>query len=535
MSTETKADLKAEPVILPAVDSKFKDDASSTSGANSTAGLDIEKVDILAPFRNYDPDLKYTEEEERKVITKWDIFVLPWVCIMFFFLQLDRGNIANALTSTFLADLGINIDDNNLGTIIFISAFVLLEIPSNMIIRRVGAHRWIPILMVLWGTVAWATAFIHDRNTFFVARLFLGLTEAGWIPGTLVYLGDFYTRSELGFRLGLFWGTITFATAFAGSLSFAILKYLEGAHGLKGWQWLFLIEGVGTVAWGLLSLAYLPAGPKHTKGGIRFGPWLTETQERIAVARVFRDDPSKGAGQGEHVSVEHIKDAVTDPRLWLHLTAGFFATLPGTPVGGYLPLIISGLGFDRIFSNLLTTPPYLCSMVFMSVLAWNSSRVGERAIHCTIGIGSLLFGTILLSSVPKSVDKWLQYSFVFPTVAGLLPWHGIQAAWISANMGSTGKRTVALAMYIMSVNISSLPGSQIFRNDDAPLFKRGFVIVNICLSIVVVLFASLFFIYRGINSSRERKWNALTAEQKAEYLRTTKDVGNRRLDFRFIH
>ncbi|KAJ3113621.1 hypothetical protein HDU96_003152 [Phlyctochytrium bullatum] len=536
MATNLKSDTEVKvPTETGFPASDKKDDGLKTDDTHpSSLGLGVEEVDDLAPFRNYDKDLSWTEQEELQVIRKWDTFVLPAVLIMFVFLQLDRGNISNALTSSFLKDLHIDIDINNYGTMIFISAFVLFEIPSNMIIRRLGAHRWIPILMVLWGTVAWSTAFIYDKNTFYIARLFLGITEAGWIPGTLVHLGDYYTRSELGFRLGLFWGIMQFANSFAGLISYGVLKNLDGSHGLKGWQWLFLIEGLSTVVAGVIIFFYLPAGPKHTSGGIRFGPWLDERQERIAVARVYRDDPSKGLGQGEHVTFADIVDAVTDWRLWLHLTAGFFSTVPGTPVGGYLPIVISGLGFDSIFSNLLTTPLYLWAMVFLSVIAWNSSRVGERALHCAVGAGSLLLGTALLSGVPTSVNRWLRYAFLFPVTGGLLAWHGIQAAWISANMAPTGKRTVSLALYIMSVNISSLVGSQIFRADDAPLFKRGFIIVNSCMAFVVTLYFSLFFVYRALNKSRKRVWESLTAEQQAHYLATTKDRGNRRLDFKFV-
>ncbi|KAJ1549954.1 hypothetical protein HK096_009513, partial [Nowakowskiella sp. JEL0078] len=214
---------------------------------------DDSVIDKLEFFRNYDPELTWTKEEETAVIRKWDFLVFPWICVMFFFLQLDRGSIANALTSTFLKDLGINIDDNNLGTIVFMIAFIFFEVPSNAVIRRVGPSVWIPFLMVAWGTVSIGTAFITDKGTYYVARFFLGVTEAGWIPGTLVYLGEFYTRAELGTRLGVFWGTITFATAFAGLISYGILGNLQGYGGLKAWQWLFLIEGLGTLVWGILS------------------------------------------------------------------------------------------------------------------------------------------------------------------------------------------------------------------------------------------------------------------------------------------
>ncbi|KAI8804536.1 putative transporter [Cladochytrium replicatum] len=499
---------------------------------------DDSEIDVLAKFRNYDPELTWTEEEERAVIRKWDLLVFPMCCLMFFFLQLDRGAIANAVTTSFLPDLGINIDDNNLGTIIFMIGFITFEIPSNVIIRRVGSNRWIPLLMVLWGSVSLGTTWINNKGSYFAVRLLLGITEAGWIPGTLLYLGDFYTRAELGTRLGIFWGTITFATAFSGSISYAIFTKLDGVAGLRSWRWLFLIEGIGTILIGLFMFLYLPNGPQHTKGYLRGRKgWVTERQERIAVARVFRDDPSKGAGHSDPVTWFDIKDAVTDYRLWLHLLTGFFGLMPNSPLGGYLPLVISSLNFNVIFANLLTTPLYLFSALFMSLLTWHSSRVSERALHSAAGNLLLIIGLILVGFVPaESVDRWVRWAFLFPTVAGFSPWHGLQAAWIAANMGTTGKRTVALAMYIMSVNLASIPGSQIFRSDDAPAFrKRGFPIVIGLSFISFFFFVFQYFHYRYVNAARDKIWNAKTEEEKDEYLKTTKDVGNRRLDFRFLH
>ncbi|KAJ1561869.1 hypothetical protein HK096_003036 [Nowakowskiella sp. JEL0078] len=501
------------------------------------------EIDELALFRNYDPELTWTKEEETAVVRKWDFLVFPWVCVMFFFLQLDRGSISNALTSTFLKDLGINIDDNNIGTIIFISAFVFFEVPSNAIIRRVGPSVWIPFLMIAWGTVSIGTAFISDKTTYYVARFFLGVTEAGWIPGTLVYLGDFYTRAELGTRLGVFWGTITFATAFSGLISYGILGNLQGYGGLRAWQWLFLIEGLGTIIWGILSFFYLPKNPRFAKKKLlRFRDWVDERQERIAVARVFRDDPSKGTGQEEHVTWNDIWLALKDYKLWLHLITGFIGLMPNGPLSGYLPLIINSLGFDLIFSNLLTTPLYLFSMVFMIVVSWSSSRYGERALHSALGVlvsflNVLLkkTGILLTAFVPATaVSKWVRYVFLFPLVAGFLPWHGIQAAWISGNMSPSGKRTVALAFYIMSVNLGSLPGSQIFRAADSPLFKEGFKVIIALTAVGLTLFIFQFFHYRFVNKRRAAIWNAKTEEEKEHYLSTTTDIGNARLDFKFL-
>ncbi|KAK9679932.1 hypothetical protein K7432_016104 [Basidiobolus ranarum] len=403
-----------------------------------------------------------------------------------------------------------------------------------MVIRQIGAERWIPLLMFLWGTVSWAQAFMHDKTSFLLCRLFLGLTEAGYVPGIIRYMTTYYTKEELATRLSWFWGVLALADASSGLISFGVLR-LRGVAGLKGWQWLFLIDGVCTVIVAIFTFFYLPEGPARTKGLLRGkNGWFDDREVKILVTRLIRDDPSKAIGRREGVKKTDLIAALKDTRIWGHLLIGFFGLMAPGPVTSYMPLIIKSLGFSTVVSNLLTVPAHLLKFLAMLALTRNSDRVKDRAWHGVVGMTWFLVGLFLLQLLPDSTNRWALYGVIIFTV-GWPFWHPINAAWLTENVAPMGKRSIGLAMYIMSVNINGLVGSQIYRDDDKPRFHRGNWI-NIGLAFfTILLFIGQRYRYVVLNRRRDLIWNSMSAEDKKVYNQTTQHVGNDRLDFRFTY
>jgi hypothetical protein len=232
---------------------------------------------------------------------------------MFFALQLDRGNIVQALSDNLLVDLKMNTDDYNTGQTIFYVAFLAAEIPSQLISKKIGPDNWIPIQMVSWSLVASFQAFLSGRSSFFITRALLGLIEgyvhkaahtsihvvltsnnSGFIPDNILYLSYFYTGSELPARLSFFWVAYQSTTIVSAFMAYGIL-HLGGVHGLAGWRYLFMIEGILTGVIGIISYFYLPPSPCQTASKFRGkNGWFTEREEKIMVNRILRDDPSKG-------------------------------------------------------------------------------------------------------------------------------------------------------------------------------------------------------------------------------------------------
>lgn len=212
---------------------------------------------------------------------------------MFFALQLDRGNITQALSDNMLNDLDMNTNDYNYGMTIFYLCFLSAELPSQMISKKLGPDVWIPIQMVSWSVVASAQCRLTGRTTFYVIRALLGLIEGGFIPDVILYLSYFYKSKELPIRLSYFWGAYMSTNIVSAFLAYGIL-HMRGISEWAGWRWLFVIEGSLTALIGVASWFYLPPSPTQTASWFRGKDgWFTEKEEKIMVNRILYDDPGK--------------------------------------------------------------------------------------------------------------------------------------------------------------------------------------------------------------------------------------------------
>lgn len=212
---------------------------------------------------------------------------------MFFALQLDRGNITQALSDNMLVDLGMTTNDYNYGMTIFYLCFLCAELPSQLISKKLGPDNWIPIQMCAWSIVACSQSRITGKSTFYLTRAFLGLIEGGFIADVILYLSYFYKSAELPLRLSFFWGAYISTSIVSAFLAFGILRLGEKT-GWAGWRWLFALEGALTALIGVLSYFYLPPSPTQTRSWFRGKDgWFSEREEIIMVNRILRDDPGK--------------------------------------------------------------------------------------------------------------------------------------------------------------------------------------------------------------------------------------------------
>lgn len=193
-----------------------------------------------------------------------------------------------------LKDLGLNTNQYNNGQLIFYVAFLLAELPSQLMSKWIGPDNWIPIQMVSWSLVASMQAFLSGEASFYVTRALLGAIEGGFIPDTILYLSYWYTGKELPARLSWFWVAYQSTSIISAFLAYGIL-HLDGYDGLDGWRWLFALEGMLTGLIGIFAFFYMPPSPTQTASFFRGKDgWFTEHEEKILVNRVLRDDPSKG-------------------------------------------------------------------------------------------------------------------------------------------------------------------------------------------------------------------------------------------------
>jgi MFS family permease len=236
----------------------------------------------------------WTVEEEAQAKRKLDLIIMPLLTLGFFCLQLDRGNIANALTDDFLEDIDITQNEFNIGQQMLSLGIVLFEIPANMILYRVGPGKWLTLQLFLFGIVSTFQAFQNNYGSFIVTRLLLGMTESGFIPGGLWTLSTWYTRKETAKRVMFFYFGNQFGQASAKLLAFGIL-HMRGVGGHAGWFWLFVLMGSFTILTGFVLGFCLPDSFRNPCATFLPGyKWFTDRELHILQTRVLLDDPAKG-------------------------------------------------------------------------------------------------------------------------------------------------------------------------------------------------------------------------------------------------
>ncbi|KAJ7731135.1 allantoate permease [Mycena maculata] len=486
-------------------------------------------------LHRFDPKARWTYREERALVRKIDWKVMLWAAISFSALNLDRGNLSQANTDNFLPDLNLTTDDFNLGNSIFRLAFLCAELPSQLVSKRVGPDRWIPTQMVLWSLVTAAQFWLSGRSSFLVCRALLGFLQGGFIPDLILYLSYFYTKHELPYRLAWFWISSSVCGIVASFIAFGVLR-MGGVLGKAGWRWLFLIEGLITLVIGILTFFRMPPSPTQTKTWYRPKGWFTEREEVIAVSRVLRDDPTKGDMHNrEGLTIKRLWTAMCDYDLWPLYIIGLLFGLPSGPPGTYLTLSLRNLGFGTFQTNLLTIPSTVAGIFTMFGITIISETVNERSmVAMAQDLWSLPF-LVALYLLPAKPNPWIYFGLA----SGLLSYpytHPIQVGWCSRNAGAVASRTVNASLYNMFVQASAIVSAQIYQASDAPRYRRGnrtLIIIN-CVNILFMYPATKAY-YMWRNRQRAKIWDAMSSEERQHYLNTTKDVGNRRLDFRFAH
>ncbi|KAF9239299.1 allantoate permease [Melanogaster broomeanus] len=413
----------------------------------------------------------------------------------------------------------------NLGTTIFRLSFLCAELPSQLISKRVGPDRWIPTQICLWSIVALSQFWLKGRSSFLLSRALLG-----FIPDLILYMSYFYTKTELPIRLAFFWMSMNLCSILASFLAYGTL-HLDGVAGQAGWRWLFLIEGSLTLLIGVATFCNMPPSPTQTKAWFRPKGWFTEREEVIMVNRVLRDDPSKGDMHNrEGLTLKRLWTAVCDYDLWPVYILGLMFGIPSAPPSTYLTILLRNSGFNTFQTNLLTIPSQAMGILTMFIITVVSESVGERTLIAMMEDLWILPFLVTLYALPSSPNPWA----FFAVITGLLSYPYV--GWCSRNSGAVASRTVNASLYNMFVQASSIISAQIYVASDSPRYERGNrILIIICCVNLVVLYSGTKAYYVWRNRQRAKIWDAMTPQEQAHYLSTTKDVGNRRLDFRFAH
>ncbi|KAI1763277.1 MFS general substrate transporter [Hypoxylon sp. FL1150] len=495
---------------------------------NADVATQYKPRDDWENLHRFDPLSRWTWGEETKVVRKIDWRIMTWTAIMFTSMELDRANLAQSLTDNFLEDMHMTTDDYNLGNTIYALCFLAGEFPAQLLAKWLGPDRWIPSQIVLFSVVSASQFTLSDRSSFLACRALLAFLQGGFIPECVLYLSYFYKHHELTIRLGFFWTGMFLADILAAIIAFGLL-HMRGVQGRPGWRWLFLIEGLLTGVIGLLSYVMMPSGPTQTASWSRGkNGWFSPREETIMVNRIIRDDPSKGTMHNRQpITPKLLWRSLTDIDLWPLYCIGLTFNIPTFSPQQYLNLSLRGLGFDTFQTNLLSIPYLVLKIITMMALATLAEYTGQLAACASIfQIWCLPFLIYLRVVDTTQASKWLTWGMISLLLAAPL------VGWISRNSNTVRSRAVGAALYTMFLQAGVIISSNIYRADDAPLYRRGNSILIGILSLNLVLYALAKAYYIWRNRTRERKWNTMTPEEQLVYLADHQDAGNKRLDFR---
>jgi sugar phosphate permease len=356
--------------------------------------------------------------------------LLPFLFLCYVLAYLDRVNVGFARLQM-QADLGLSDTAYGIGAGMFFIGYFFFEVPSNLLLRRVGARMWIARIMILWGLISSSMMFTNSQTTFYVLRFLLGIAEAGFFPGIILYLTFWYTRVHRARMVALFMTAIALAGVFGGPVSGLIMDRMGGVGGLRNWEWLYLLEGLPSVVVGILVLVYLDDGPERAS-------WLTAEQKALIARRLAEEEALKSADDRH---ARQIGEVFRNPSVWV-LSLIYFGTVMGNyGVTFWLPQIIR----ETITTNpwrigLVSMIPWGAAAITAVVVGASSDRHQERRWHIATGaaIGAVAFA---ISGAP-GLSGWTGLLFLTIATAGMMStmttFWALPTAILSGNAAAAG-------------------------------------------------------------------------------------------------
>ncbi|KIW64783.1 hypothetical protein, variant [Phialophora macrospora] len=401
-----------------------------------------------APFSSDDGSLHIDYAAERKLVHKLDLHIMPIIMLLYLFSFLDRVNIGNARLYGLEEDINLHGNQFQICVSLLFVTYITLELPSNLVVKRVGASRWLSFIAFAWGMVATFSGFVQNFAGMVVCRLLLGAFEGGMFPGMVLYLTMFYTKRELALRIAYLFTCSALAGACGGLLAYGI-SFLDNTGGYRGWRWIMWLEGAPTVLLAFVFYFFMADSPEKAK-------YLTEKERALVLARLNRQTGNTKSAQQLHW--DDVAKGLTDWKSWVFSCAQFGVDTALYGFSTFLPTIIRGIMPDATSAivQVLTIPVYSLGAVTYILVAIASDRQQRRGIYCVIfGTVSLCGYFMLISDGGSAVH----YAGCFLVACGMYCVVGLPLAWLPSHTPRYGKRATIIAMQAMIGNSAGIMSS----------------------------------------------------------------------------
>ncbi|KAF2759481.1 MFS general substrate transporter [Pseudovirgaria hyperparasitica] len=455
---------------------------------------------------------------ERKLVNRMDFRILPFLCIMYLLAFLDRINISNANVFGLSTDLRLVNTEYNTALVIFFVPYILFEIPSNIILKKLKPHVWLSICMFGFGLVTLLQGFVQSYAGLLATRFFLGVFEAGMFPGSFYLIGMWYRRHEAQRRYSFFFSSTSLAGAFGGLLAAAIGK-MSGVRGYAGWRWIFILEGLLTLLVSLFFFFLLPDFPEEAR-------WLTDEERAYVIARL-RVDQGKSA-RDRSLGARDILNVFRDYKILVGGLMYFGLIVPAYGYAYFSPAIIQSYGYSRIQTQLHGVPPWACAFGLAMIIAYISDKLRHRFLCAIVPICVCMSGFAILISVHNNRD--VQYAALFLVAMGAYSAMPIIVCWFNMNLGGHHRRAVGSAWQVGFGNIAGIIAVFAFLPRDAPSGYHTGHSISISFVCLSALACTIYFVscwWQNRLKDRSAVDRGLTEYEKTE-------MGDLSPDYRYL-
>ncbi|KAJ6625810.1 major facilitator superfamily domain-containing protein [Mycena sp. CBHHK59/15] len=479
---------------------------------------EAEKVsydeDTQIPSKDLESAPEITDIARTKILRKLDVHLLPFVSLLYLLSFLDRANIGNAKIAGMAKDAHLVGLRYNIIAAVFFIPYALAEVPSNIALKLVRPSRWIPSIMLAWGLVMTLMCLCKTYHELIIARIFLGLTEAGLFPGITFYLSLWYRRRDVASRVAIFFSAATIAGAFGGLLAYVIEK-MEGIGGLHGWQWIFCLEGLATMLVAFASYFYMHDYPE-TAG------FLTST-ERAQIVYMLKEDAQDLA---THYDRKFVWQAMRDYKTYVQIGIYIGLLIPVYAIALFTPTIVQELGFTAAHAQLLTIPPFVCGCFATIGVGYLSDKYNLRGPFI---IGSCLVALVGYIVLYTQTAPGAGYAGAILAAVGVYPTIAVDLAWAGSIAGGDVRKGVVIAMVIGLGNLGGICASFIYITP--PYFHIGHGTIMGWLSLSIILSCFAMWDYNRINEERDAYCarEGIDASRRGEF----RDMGSESPLFRY--
>ncbi|CAG8937251.1 unnamed protein product [Penicillium salamii] len=418
---------------------------------------------------------------KRRALWKLDALIMPCMVLMYIMNYLDRQNIASAKLANIEQDLKMtDVQYQTCISILFVG-YILMQVPSNLIVGKIKFPGvYICVSMALWGVLSACTAAVHNFSGLLASRFFLGFVEAVFFPGALFYLSLFYSKKQFALRTAILYSGSQLGNAFGGLLAVAILK-LDGVHGLEGWRWLFLVEGVATIGLAIILVFILPNSLKSISGFSKI--------EHEFLMWNFEEDQGQQDNADEVSARKGFIMAVVDVKTWLLMGILYSIYIAGA-VTNFFPSVVATLGYSRNKTYGLTAPPYVLCVFAMIFNGFHSDKKQERYWHIVCPMAICMVANIIavatLNTAARYVAMMLMPGSFYSAAVVVL-------SWVTGSLSQPSiKRASAIALINAICNTPNVWASYLYYS--SPRYLAAFL-VNLASSVLAIILATLTRMY----------------------------------------